>query len=67
MVSRTQRCVLISSAEAEYMTLAECSKEAKFVYHLQKLLEPGRYVPPVILREGNEWAISLSAAPTKLL
>ena len=61
--SRTQRCVSTSSAEAEHISLAECSKEAMFVYHVLEFLEPGKRVPPVVLREDNEGAICLAQNP----
>lgn len=62
-LSRTQLCISISSAEAECMRLAECSKEAMFVYHVLEFLEPGKRVPPIVLREDNEGAICLAQNP----
>lgn len=51
---KTQRCVSTSSAKAENISLAECSKEVMFVCHVLEVLESGKRAPPVILREGNE-------------
>ena len=61
--SRTQICVSASYAEAEYMSIAECWKEAMFVYHVLEFLEPGERAPPVVLREDNGGAIFLSQNP----
>ena len=61
--SRTQKCVSTSSSEAEYISLAECTKEAMFVRYVLEFLEPGKRLPPIVLREDNEGAIHLAQNP----
>lgn len=45
------------------MCLEKCLTEAIFVHHVLDLLEPGKRVPPVILGEDNERAISVAQNP----
>ena len=61
--SRTQKCVSTSSSEAEYISLAECTKEAMFVRYVLEFLEPGKRLPPIVLREDKEGAIHLAQNP----
>lgn len=64
--SRTQRCASTSSAEAEYITKAECSKEAVFLYHILDDLEQVKRASPVILREDKQGGNLPRAEPAKL-
>ncbi|CAN0505821.1 unnamed protein product, partial [Discosporangium mesarthrocarpum] len=38
--SRTQRCVALSSIEAEYMAIGECVKELLFLRNVLSFLQP---------------------------
>lgn len=53
---RTERWVSTSSAEAECISLAECSMGAMFVHHFLTFLEAGARVRPVVLQKDNEGA-----------
>ena len=61
--SRTQKCVSTSSSEAEYVSMAECAKEAMFVRYVLGFLTPGKELPSVVLREDNKGAICLAQNP----
>ena len=61
--SRTQRCVTLSSTEAEYVAMGEVVKEALFVRNVLEFLVPGVHKPPIVVYEDNEGAIKLADNP----
>lgn len=61
--SRTKKCVPTPSAEAEYIILVECSKEAMFAYHALEFREQGNSIPPVVRREDDDDEICLAQNP----
>ena len=61
--SRTQRCVTLSSTEAEYVALAECLKEVLFVRQILEFLRPDVDYGATTLFEDNEGAVQLAINP----
>ena len=58
--SRTQRCVLLSSREAEYVALVECVKEVVFVHQILDFLRPHVDGKATVVYEDNEGAFQLA-------
>ena len=60
-ISRTQRCVSLSSTEAEYIAMGDGVKELLFVRQVLRFLRPGHKEKRVTVFEDNEGAISLAS------
>ena len=59
--SRTQKCVTLSTSEAEYVALGDAVKEALFMRHVWCFLFPGRVVPCMRVFEDNMGALQLAS------
>ena len=55
--SRTQKCVTLSTTEAEYVAMSECAKEALFVRHVWCFIFSARGVPCMKVFEDNQGAV----------
>ena len=62
-MSRTQRCVSLSSSEAEYIAMAEATKDALFLRQLLGFMWPECREQKVIMYEDNEGALRLASNP----
>ena len=60
---RTQRCVSLSSSEAEYIAMAEATKDALFLRQLLGFMWPECREQKVIMYEDNEGALRLASNP----
>lgn len=54
-----ERCIAVSSNEAEYVSLAECIQKVRYLYHILRELQ-GLHEPTVIY-EDNQSCILLDA------
>ena len=61
--SRTQKCVTLSTSEAEYVALADSFKEALFMRHVWSFLLPDYGLPCIKVFEDNQGAIALASNP----
>ena len=61
--SRTQKCVTLSTTEAEYVAMSECVKEAIFMRHVWCFILPARGVPCMKVFEDNQGAVQLAQNP----
>ena len=59
-ISRTQKCVSQSTAEAEYLAMGVGVKEALFVNGMLQFLRPSRKPRKIDVLENNEGAIALA-------
>ena len=59
--SRAQHCVTLSTAEAEYLALAEGAKEGMFVRPVMSFMQPNVY--EITLMEDNEGAKAMAVNP----
>ena len=62
--SRTQRCVTLSTREAEYVALAKEAKEGVFVRSVMSFMQPNMY--EITLMEDNEGAKAMAKNPLSL-
>ena len=62
-MSRTQRCVTLSSTEAEYVAIADAVKDAMFVRDVLEFLVPERKRTCITVSEDNAGAICLANNP----
>ena len=62
-LSRTQRCVTLSSTEAEYVAIGECVKEVLFLRGVLKFIQPSAEVTGIPVYEDNQGAIKLTENP----
>ena len=60
--SRKQTCVALSTAEAEYVALANATQEAKWMRQLLKDLQ-SKLTEPTVLHEDNQSAICIAQNP----
>ena len=58
-LSRTQKCVTLSTTEAEYVAMADAVKEAMFLRHVWCFALPSRAVPCMNVYEDNQGAVHL--------
>ena len=61
--SRIQRCVTLSSTEAEYVSLADCVKEILFLRQVLQFLRPDAQTMGIVVYEDNDGAIQLAKNP----
>ena len=61
--SRTQRCVSLSTSEAEYVALSEGLKEILFLRAVLAFMKPGNEEQKVIVYEDNVGAVRLANNP----
>lgn len=61
--SRTQKCVTLSTSEAEYVAMGDGVKEALFVNGVLKFLMPSKKIDQIEVLEDNEGAIALAENP----
>lgn len=61
--SRTQKCVTLSTTEAEYVAMAEVLKEALFLRQVWRFMLPKAGMPCIPLFEDNEGAIQIARNP----
>jgi len=61
--SRTQRCVSLSTSEAEYVALAEGLKEILFLRALLAFMKPGDKEQKAVIYEDNVGAVRLANNP----
>ena len=61
--SRTQKCVTLSTSEAEYVAMADSIKEALFMRHVWRFLLPSAGLQCIKVFEDNEGARSLASNP----
>jgi len=61
--SRTQKCITLSTSEAEYVGMGDGVKEALFVNGLLVFLRPSDKIGKIQVLEDNEGAIALAENP----
>ena len=61
--SRTQKCVTLSTSEAEYVALGDAVKELLFLRQVWRFMIPGKGMPCVPVFEDNQGALQLSKNP----
>ena len=61
--SRTQKCVTLSTTEAEYVAMGDVVKEVLFVRHVWRFMLPEVGMPVIPVYEDNEGAISIADNP----
>ena len=62
-MSRTQRCVSLSSSEAEYIAMAEATKDIVFLCQLLGFMWPESAEQNVVLYDDNEGTLRLASSP----
>ena len=61
--SRTQKCVTLSTTEAEYVALADVIKEVLFLRQVWRFMLPDVGMPCIPVLEDNEGAVQLAKNP----
>ena len=61
--SRTQKCVTLSTSEAEYVAHGDAVKELLFLRQVWHFMSPGREMPCLSIFEDNQGALQLSQNP----
>ena len=61
--SRTQKCVTLSTSEAEYVALGDAVKELLFLRQVWRFTIPGKGMPCFPVFEDNQGALQLSKNP----
>ena len=61
--SRTQKCVTLSTSEAEYVALGDAVKELLFLRQVWRFMLPGKGMPCFPIFEDNQGAVQLSQNP----
>ena len=61
--SRTQKCVTLSTSEAEYVALGDAVKELLFLRQVWRFMTPGKGMPCSPVFEDNHGALQLSKNP----
>ncbi|CAB1101054.1 unnamed protein product [Ectocarpus sp. CCAP 1310/34] len=61
--SRTQKCVALSTTEAEYVSLADVMKEVLFLRQVWRFMLPEAGMPCISVFEDNQGAIQLAQNP----
>ena len=65
--SRTQKCVTLSTSEAEYVALGDAVKEVLFLRQVWRFMLPGKGMPCFPIFEDNQGAVQLSQNPVSNL
>ena len=65
--SRTQKCVTLSTSEAEYVTLGNAVKELLFLGQVWRSMIPGKGMTCFVVFEDNQGALQLSKNPVSNL
>ena len=60
---RTQKCVTLSTSEAEYVTLGDAVKELLFLRQVWRFMLPGKGMPCFPIFEDNQGEAQLSQNP----
>ena len=63
--SRTQKCVTLSTFEAEYVALGDAVKELLFLRQVWRFMIPGKEMPCFPVFEDNQGALQLSKKRTQ--
>ena len=61
--SRTQKCVTLSTSEAEYVALGDAVKELLFLRQVWRFMTPGKGMSCFPVFEDNQGALQLSKNP----
>ena len=61
--SRTQKCVTLSTSEAEYVALGDAVKELLLLRQIWRFMIPGKGMPCFPVFEDNQGALQLSKDP----
>ena len=61
--SRTQKCVTLSTSEAEYVPLGDTVKELLFLRQMWRFMLPGKGLPCFPIFEDNQGAVQLTQNP----
>ena len=61
--SRTQKCVTLSTSEAEYVALGNAVKKLLFLRHVWRFMLPGKGRPCFPIFDDNQGAVQLSQNP----
>ena len=61
--SRTQKCVTLSTTEAEYVALADVIKEVLFLRQVWRFMLPDVGMPCIPVFEDNQGAVQLAQNP----
>ena len=61
--SRTQKCVTLSTSEAEYVALGDTVKELLFLRQIWRFMLPSKGMPCFPVFEDNQGAVQLSKNP----
>ena len=61
--SRTEKCVTLSTSEAEYIALGDAVKELLFLRQVWRFMLPGQGMPCFPIFEDNQGAVQLSQNP----
>ena len=62
--SRTQKCVTLSTSEAEYVALGDAVKELLFLRQVWRLMLPSKVMPYFPVFEDNQGAVQLAQNPS---
>ena len=61
--SRTQKCVTLSTSEAEYVALGDALKELLFLRQVWRFMLPSKVMPCFPVFEDNQGAVQLAQNP----
>ena len=61
--SRTQKCVTLSTSEAEYVAHGDAVKELLFLRQVWHFMSPGKGMPCFSIFEDNQGAVQLAQNP----
>ena len=61
--SRTQKCVTLSTSEAEYVALGDAVKELLFLRQVWRFMLPSKVMPCFPVFEDNQGAVQLAENP----
>ena len=61
--SRTQKCVTISTSEAEYVAVWDAVKELLFLRQIWRFMLPSKDMPCIPVSEDNQGAVQLAQNP----
>ena len=57
--SRTQKCITLSTSEAEYVALSDAVEEVLFLRQVWRFMIPGKGMPCFPVFEDNQGALQL--------